>query len=218
MYIPKKKDIFKTGQGDPVFYHYMPLVGYTYRKRLINTLALFREKCDRLLEIGYGSGILFPELSRLSGEIYGLETHGKEDLVRQLLQKENIDNVTLKPGSVLEMPFEDNFFDCIVSVSTFEHIDRSDKEFSLDRGFVQMKRVLRPAGRAILSFPVRNIITDSFFRLVGHSPRKIHPSSHLDIIVTAKKYFKIEKMIKFPRFLPLSLCLYCSILCRNNKN
>lgn len=218
MYIPQKKDIFKTGPGDPVYYHYLPLVGYTYKKRLINTLALFREKCGRLLEIGYGSGILFPELSHLVDEIYGLETHGQEELVCQLLKKENISNVILKPGSVLEMPFEDNFFDCIVSVSTFEHIAKFDKEYSLDKGFAQMKRVLRPAGRAILSFPVRNIITDSFFRLVGHSPRKIHPSSHADIIGTAEKYFKIEKMIKFPNFLPLSFSLYCSILCINNKN
>lgn len=218
MYIPKKKDIFKTGSGDPVYYHYLPLVGYTYKKRLSNTLSLFREKCSRLLEIGYGSGILFPELSRRSDEICGLETHGREDLVHRLLEKEKITNVKLFSGSVLKIPFDDNSFDCIVSVSTFEHIDRWDKEFSLDKGFVEMRRVLKPGGRAILSFPVRNVVTDAFFRLAGHSPRKIHPSSHTDIIATARKYFEIEKLVKFPKFLPLSLSLYCSILCRNNKN
>lgn len=216
MYIPKKKDVFKTSEGDPVYFHYYPFVGYVYKKRLSNTLSLLDKGYQRLLEVGYGSGILFPELSLRSKEVYGLEVHQKEEMVYRLLKKENINNVVLKSGNVLSLPFEDNFFNCIVSVSTFEHIARFDKEYSLDKAFLEMKRVLEPGGKAVLSFPVRNIITDSFFGVLGWSPRQLHPSSHLDIIATAGKYFQIEKMLKFPSFLPLNIALYCSILCRKS--
>ncbi|HJN62361.1 MAG TPA: methyltransferase domain-containing protein [Candidatus Parcubacteria bacterium] len=130
------------------------------------------------------------------------------------MKKENINNIILKPGSVLQIPFADNFFDSIISVSTMEHIAKLDKDYSLDKTFSEIKRVLEPGGVVILSCPVRNIITDYFYKLVGYSPRDIHPSSHIDIIDTAKKYFEVKKILKFPDFLSLNFSLYCSILCK----
>jgi len=206
MYIPKKKNISKTGASDPVYYHYIPFVSYVYKKRLSNTLSLLKDDYEKLLEIGYGSGILLPELSFRSEVVFGLETHKNEEKVYQLLKKENIDNVTLKSGNILNIPFDDNFFDCIVSVSTLEHISELDKTFS------EMKRILKQEGELVLSFPVRNIITDSFFILLGHFPREIHPSSHLDIIKIAKKYFEVKKVLKFPNISNINYSLYCSIL------
>lgn len=216
MILPKKKDIFKINKDDPVYYNYYPLIGYVYRKRLLNTLSLLKEKYNRLLEVGYGSGILFPALSRISREIYGLEIHQKEELVYRFLRSQKIDNVILKSGSVLQMPFPDNFFDCIISVSTLEHIAKLDKDRSLDKTFSEIKRVLEPEGDMALSFPVKNILTDSFYKIVGYNPRLIHPSSHSDIINTARRYFKIEKIVKFPNFPNINFSLYCSILCKNN--
>lgn len=203
--LPLKNNIYATDNDDPLKYHYWPLVGYVYKKRLRNTLSLLGRGHNRLLEIGYGSGILFPELSRRAWEVYGLEVHGKEDLVKKMLDKEGVDNVILKPGSILNMPFEDNFFDVVVSVSTLEHI----KE--LDGTMLEIKRILKPDGDVILSFPARNAITDSFFRLVGYNPRHLHPSSHKDIIDAAKKYFKVVQILPFSFF---GKALYFSIKCR----
>ncbi len=214
MYIPKKKNIFKTCDCDPAYYHYYPLIGYVYKKRLSNNLSLLEGKYKRLLDIGYGSGILFPELSRLTEKVYGLEIHNKENLIYQFLRKENINNIILKSVSVLQIPFPDNFFDCVISVSTMEHIARFDKNHSLDKALSEIKRVLEPGGTVVLSFPVRNIITNYFFKLAGYSPKVIHPSSHFDIINIAKRYLKIEKMIKFPQLFDLNSAFYCSILCK----
>jgi ubiquinone/menaquinone biosynthesis C-methylase UbiE len=107
----------------------------------------------------------------------------------------------------LALPFEDENFDTIVSVSTLEHIS------NLDKAMHEMSRVLKKEGEVILSFPVRNPITDQFYKLFGYNPRKIHPSSHRDIINAAKKYFIVKKIIKFPALLPLDVAGYCSIKC-----
>lgn len=207
--LPQKKNVFKTNNEDPIFFYYFPIIGWVYKKRLINTLALIDGNYERTLDIGYGSGLLFPSLLIFSKICYGLENHGQEEKVYKMLEKEKIDKgkVILEPGSILEMPFSDNFFDLVVSVSTLEHIKDLDKAMS------EIYRVLEKNGKAILSFPVRNTITDCFYKLFGFNPRHIHPSSHNDIIRAAKKYFEVEKILKFPNIKNINHSLYSSIKC-----
>lgn len=199
----------KTNDEDPINFYYYPLIGRVYRKRLLNTLALVDEKSSRLLDIGYGSGLLFPTLSQAADEMHGLETHNREGDVYQMLAKEgiNTDKVRLISGSILEMPFQNDFFDSVVSVSTLEHIK------DLDQAMSEIKRVLISGGSAVLSFPARNAVTDWFYRLFGFNPRLIHPSSHQDIIEAAKRHFEVEKIIKFPDFKYINFSLYYSIRC-----
>lgn len=204
--IPKKDNIQRPNREDPMFWYYFPVVGDVYKKRLTNTLSLLSGKPERILDIGYGSGILFPELSLRSKNVFGLEVHGKEDLVVQMLKKENIKNVILKEGSIYSIPFEDDYFDSVISISVLEHLTDLGKAMS------EISRVLKERGEAIFSFPVRNLLTDLFFRLDGHDPRSIHPSSHTDILNEAKKHFSVDKILKFPN-LPDAGSLYYSIKC-----
>lgn len=92
-----------------------------------------------MLEIGYGSGILFPELSRRVKQVTGVEIHGREDLVCKTLMLEKITNVILKKGSIYDLPFAPQSFDCVVSVSTLEHLNNLDKALS------EISRVLKKA-------------------------------------------------------------------------
>jgi SAM-dependent methyltransferase len=206
---PAHANVFKTNDEDPIDFYYLPLIGWVYRKRLVNTLSLLDAGKEKILDIGYGSGLLFPSLLQFAQTCYGLESHGQEKKVYEFLAKEKIalEKVILSSGSILEMPFADGFFDAVVSVSTLEHIEDLDKAMS------EMSRVLKPGGEIILSFPVRNIITDLFYKLFGFSPREIHPSSHRDIITAAEKIFKVEKILKFPNFKNIDLSLYCTIKC-----
>jgi SAM-dependent methyltransferase len=210
--LPKRENSFQTEHGDPVFRHYDLLTGWMYKKRLTNTLSLLENNCEKLLDVGYGSGILFPSLLNFAKTCYGLEIHGKEKEIYEMLEKEGADKsrVILQPGSILAMPYEKESFDSIVCVSTLEHMNPSG---SLDKALEEIARVLKNNGRAVLSFPVRNVITDWFYQAVGFKPRDIHPSSHNDIIKAAEKYFTIEKMLKFPNFKNINLSLYCSIKC-----
>jgi ubiquinone/menaquinone biosynthesis C-methylase UbiE len=206
---PLRANVFKTNDEDPIAFYYYPAIGWIYRKRLANTLSLLSAGREKILDIGYGSGLLFPSLLQFGRTCYGLENHGQEEKVYDFLAKEKIsrEKVILKNGSVLAIPFADGFFDAVVSVSTLEHIP------DLDKAMAEMSRVLSSGGEMILSFPVRNQVTDWFYRLFGYSPRKIHPSSHRDIIAAAEKYFQIEKIIKFPARFPLDYSFYCSIKC-----
>ena len=204
--IPKKENIQRPNREDPMFWYYFPVIGGVYKKRLANTLSLLKEKPENILDIGYGSGILFPELSSRSKNVFGLEIHGKEDLVIGMLKKENIKNVILKEGSIYSIPFEDGCFDSVISISVLEHLTE------LNKAMLEISRVLKPKGEAVLSFPIRNFLTDLFFRLDGHDPRIIHPSSHADILNEARKNFSVDKIIKFPNF-PDSFSLYYSIKC-----
>ncbi len=206
--LPKK--FYNTNAEDPTLYYRLPLIGYVYQKRLENTLQLTEKVDGKILDVGYGSGLLFPSLLKKCSSCYGIETHGNEGKVRLMLDNEKIsaDKVTLVSGSILEMPLEDDFFDEIVCVSTLEHI------VELDKAMLEMKRVLKSGGVAVLSFPVRNKITDVFYRIFGYDPRKLHPSSHRDIISSAEKFFKVEKILSFPKMSNLDLSLYCTIVVR----
>lgn len=207
--LPKHPNVTKTNDEDPIDFYYYPLVGWVYKKRLVNTLSLLSGGHERLLDIGYGSGLMFPELLGRSREVYGLETHGQEAKVYEMIDKEKLDRqkVILKPGSILAMPWPDGFFDAVVSVSTLEHIK------DLDKAMAEIRRVLAPGGEAVLSFPVRNQVTDRFYRLFGYDPRAIHPSGHRDIIAAAEKYFTVEQVLAFPKLKNLDWSLYCSIRC-----
>lgn len=208
LYIPPKDVLSRTSCDDPIFHYYYPIVSYIYRLRLKNTLSLLGKSYDNLLEIGYGSGIFFPEVSKRSQQVYGLDVHGNENLVRKMLKSELISNVILKSGSILNIPFEDRTFDCIVSVSTLEHLT------DLDRAMQEIKRILKNNGEAILSFPARNLITDTIYKIWGSDPRHIHPSSHYDIINAIQKYFTIDKILKCPRLSSIQTALYITIKCK----
>ena len=211
--LPKRENTFKTERGDPVYLHYNLPTGWMYKKRLINTLSLLNKNNKKLLDVGYGSGILFPSLLNFSETCYGLEIHGKEKNIYEMLSKEALDNnrVILREGSILNIPFPNEFFDSIVSVSTLEHMNPNGE---LDKSLKEIHRVLKDNGIVVLSFPIRNIITDWFYEIVGFKPRDIHPSSHNNIINVAKKYFIIEKILKFPSFRNINFSLYCTIRCK----
>jgi len=210
--IPPKRLMTQTNAGDPVFFHYYPITSIVYRRRLKNTLRLIEDnRFENLLEIGYGSGIFLPTLSKIAQSVSALDIHTERDAVRGLLDNYEISNVTLVSDDIMKMPFEDDEFDACVIVSTLEDIQDSERAVS------EIKRVVKRRGHLYISLPVKNLITDTFFRLVGEDPEEIHPSDHRYIFSFLKDNFDIVRVLKYPRFLPMDLALYVSIHCVNRK-
>jgi len=204
---PGKDHVYETGEDDPIAYYYKPITGAVYRQRLKATAQLLgRRKFDKLLEIGFGSGIFLPELSRHCSELYGVDIHSKVDLVQKTLEKERV-AARLSVGDIRALEFPDGTFDAVVCVSVLEHIRE------LDLAIGEIARVAGDSGIVVFGFPVRNVITNAFYRAVGYEPLNLHPSSHRDILKALSARLKIDAYASFPRFLPMDYSLYVTCRC-----
>src|SRR3989338_1317026 len=85
------------------------------------------ERFSRLLEVGYGSGLLIPELSRRASGVVGLDTHDRGRDVCEMLKLEGVHGVVeLFQGSVTAIPSPDQLFDACVAISILEHVGNID--------------------------------------------------------------------------------------------
>ena len=206
--IPPRALVPKTDEDDPVDYYYKPLTGPLYRGRLRTAVGLLGGRRFRaLIEIGYGSGIFLPELTRHADRLVAIDVHDEARRVEEMLRRLGVE-AELRRASLFELPFEEGEFDGLVCMSVLEHFT------DLEGALAEFRRVLEPGGTAVLGFPVRNPLTDAFFRLVGYDPREIHPSSHSDILSAAERHtgFAVERVGRFPALLPTPVAAY--VCCR----
>jgi len=210
VYVPDRAAVPKTDDDDPIDYYYQPLTSYVYRKRLTMTAALLGSRVfPSLLEIGYGSGILLPELARHAERLVGIDIHANREPVVGMLARLGV-AADLRRADLYSMPFEDHSFDALFCLSVLEHLTE------LDRALAEFARVTKPGATLVFGFPIRNLVTDTFFRAVGYDPRKLHPASHRDIerAILANRDLRFERREIFPRFVPVDLALYYACRCQ----
>ncbi|HTW93465.1 MAG TPA: class I SAM-dependent methyltransferase, partial [Tepidisphaeraceae bacterium] len=109
-----------VNQNDPIGFYYWPIFGRMYRRRVEMCL----EECaggQRILEIGFGTGVTFLNLSGRYQEIHGLDLTAEIESVKRVFAARGIQPV-LRQGSVLEMPYEDGQFDTVLLISILEHL------------------------------------------------------------------------------------------------
>jgi len=209
LYIPERSVVPKSEFDDPIDYYYRPLTGKVYRDRLEISIAMLGDKkFESLLEIGYGSGLLLPELARRTKRLVAIDIHGQADQVYRMLEHEHV-QAELHKASLYDMPFRDGEFDAIACFSVLEHMT------DLDAALTEFVRVTRLGAVLALGFPIRNFITDAFFRIAGYDARKLHPSSHDDIVgaIERQPRLRLDKVRVFPRPMPAPIGLYFSCRC-----
>ena len=208
--LPPRHLVPKPDPDDPVDYYYRLPTARIYRARLrLAANLLGHTTYASLLEIGYGSGIFLPELARRSQRLVAIDVHPESERVREMLTRLGVE-ADVREASLFELPFADGEFDGIVCLSVLEHI------VELEDALTEFRRVLGVGGIAVLGFPVRNPVTDTFFRAVGYDPRAIHPSSHRDIVGAAGAHagFVVERVERYPRWAPVDLAGYAGARCR----
>ena len=207
--LPPRALVTKPEADDPIDYYYRPLTAPLYRARLRDALLLLGDgPFDSLLEVGYGSGVFFPELARRTNRLVGIDVHSGRAGVAEMVKRLDLE-VELVDASLFELPFEAGTFDALVCLSVLEHLQE------LDAALSELRRVVRTGARLVLGVPVRNLATNSFFRLVGYDPREIHPASHRDVEAAIERSaLTLEQRLHFPRVLPLGLAAYASFRCR----
>ncbi len=117
----------------------------------------------RLLDVPVGTGVFTSKkYQRLeNAEIVGLD-YSEDMLEKATVRFKNSSNVELMQGDVGHLKFEDNSFDLVLSMNGFHAFPDKKSAFS------EISRVLRPDGRLIGCFYIRNekLLTDAVVNLV----------------------------------------------------
>ena len=166
-------------RDDPLRFYFRPIIGKMFRRRIELCLA----ECtggQRALEVGFGSGVTFLNLNDNYKEIYGLDLNVSVEDVKAVFKAKQIET-HLQNGSVLSMPYEDDFFDTVLLISILEHLN----PFEQMQAFREIRRVLRPGGQVIYGVPIERGFMVFMFRLLGCNIRGHHFSTEKDVFNAA---------------------------------
>jgi 2-polyprenyl-3-methyl-5-hydroxy-6-metoxy-1,4-benzoquinol methylase len=121
-------------------YHRTPDENWEYGPTYAAKMRWVRAQLDRLpagsrvLDVGCGEGLLVEEqAARLA--IEGIDLNYSSERVHQ--------------GSVLDLPFAEATFDCVLCLDVLEHLAHDEQA----RGLSEVRRVLKPGARALFSLP-----------------------------------------------------------------
>ncbi|MFY0518394.1 glycosyltransferase [Lysinibacillus sp. UGB7] len=125
-------------------------IEHIQRYQSIQDLVKGKTILDAACGEGYGSDIL----SNQANQVFGMDideeavAHAKNTYVKPNLQ--------FLVGSIGKLPFNDDFFDIIVSFETIEHVDEN-----LQKAFLEeIKRVVKKDGLLIISTPNKKMYSD----------------------------------------------------------
>ena len=101
----------------------------------------------KVLDVGFGNGIILSEFAKVGAITYGLETESSLLNFAEQRFKDNKVLSILKLYDGKSFPFPDNTFDYSYSTSVLEHMSYPESVLS------EISRVLVPGGKFYLSFP-----------------------------------------------------------------
>jgi SAM-dependent methyltransferase len=117
--------------------------GRIVRARQAEALALLGDGPARVLDVGMGGGRLCAALAEHGWEASGVDP--SEAMVE--LARSRLPGAKLMVGRAESLPFPDGGFDAVAALGSLEYA--ADLEAALR----EIARVLRPGGRAVLSWP-----------------------------------------------------------------
>ena len=188
---------FGVNRYDPIRFYGYPIIGTMYRRRVELSLAECKGG-QRMLEVGFGSGVTFLNLNENYKEIHGLDLTASVKKVHAVFAPLKIETY-LKNGSVLDMPYEDNYFDSVLLISILEHLQKADQI----KAFAEIRRVLKPGGQVVYGVPIERPFMVFAFRMLGYNIREHHFSTEKDVAEAAGKILdkvRINKMSSVPSF------------------
>jgi SAM-dependent methyltransferase len=166
-------------RNDPLRFYYWPAIGRMYRRRIELCLA----ECnggERILEVGFGSGVTFVNLHETYDEIHGLDLNASVQEVAAVFEAKQI-RTHLQNGNVLSMPYADDYFDTVLLISILEHLKPDEQVGS----FEEIRRVLKPGGQVVYGVPIERGLMVLVFRLLGCNIRGHHFSTEKDVFEAA---------------------------------
>ncbi|MDP3093698.1 MAG: class I SAM-dependent methyltransferase [bacterium] len=124
---------------------------------IVNSILARYPKGSMALDAGSGLGQWVFYFERLGYKGYGIDI--VKEAVKRCLAKAEAENSgsDFRVGDIRQMPFEDDFFDAIVSFGAIEHFPETEKAIA------EIYRVLKNSGTALITVPnvfsIRTLIT-----------------------------------------------------------
>lgn len=204
-----RESLVKTSAVDEADWVYRPLVGSIARMRFRMVLKLLgNRRYARLLEIGYGSGVLLPELSQRCDELHGIDPHPMPDAVSQSAKRHGV-HALLKTSGAESLPYQDDYFDAAIAVSALEFVH------DLEEVCREIKRVLKPDGYFVFVTPGTSPVLDLGLKLLTGNDAKKDFGNRREIVLPAtRKHFAFEKTLTAPWLLGSVLPLYSAVRAR----
>jgi len=187
--IPEKKFLSRTNDLDYFEWNYQFPIKYVQLYRFKTIIKLLGDKkFERLLEIGTGSGILLPELSKHCDYLYACDIHPNTDKIENLLFHYNVKNYEIKSQGIESTDYPDNFFDVVVGVSVLEFVD------DLNAAILEIKRILKKDGFFATICPMQSDVLDFVVSLYADKPAKDEfGDARKYVYKELEKNFAIEK-------------------------
>jgi SAM-dependent methyltransferase len=198
--------LVKTGPFDHAGWNYQGLLGYLQRQRYYLARRLLPpRRVDRILEIGYGSGVFMPELQEHCDTLDGVDVHAHKEEVTPKLRHAGV-SATLHTASAEDLPFDDRTFDVAVAVSTLEFVH------DISRSAREISRVLRPGGAAIVVTPGDHPLLDwGLWLATGESAKRDFSDRRTRLIPALAREMRLDKRISFPLAFPGFPTLYIAL-------
>jgi SAM-dependent methyltransferase len=121
-----------------------PVVRYIFNARLREIERLLPAGGDgSLLDAGCGQGHFLGRVRNRGFRLYGIDASAEAIAVA----RQRLAGATVDVGDLTQLGFADEAFDVVVCTEVIEHVSQYRAALS------EMKRVLKPNGRLILTFP-----------------------------------------------------------------
>jgi len=186
-----------ASRDDPIRFYRWPVLGSMYRRRVELCLAQLWGG-ERVLEVGFGSGVTFLNLHDRYREIHGLDLTAPVEAVKAVFESMQIET-HLRNGDVLDMAVPDSFFDAVLLVSVLEHL----RPEQLRPAFQEICRVLKSGGQVVYGVPVERPLMALAFRLLGYDIRKYHFATERDVSAAAGSVLDMVRLVQMPGLPPL---------------
>src|ERR1700675_83915 len=145
----------EQGEGEKMERHHLDITGKTIR-------LMDLRPGERVLDLGCGAGWATRLLARLVtdgpegfGQVVGIDV-SDEMIRRARVASKDFENILYVWGSAQQIPWEENFFDKVLSVESFYYYPDQD------RALMELFRVMSPRGRL---FILINLYKDNVYSL-----------------------------------------------------
>jgi SAM-dependent methyltransferase len=210
--LPPRGVLVPNNEVDPLKFYYWPIVGRIFRARIDAGLGLIDRRFHRLLEIGYGSGLLLPTLARVTDELHGADLQREPAGLRDALARLGVAPTSLVQADIQRLPFDDGFFDGIVAFSILEHLKRTE----LATAAAELGRVTRRGGQLLIGCPAVHKTMVAAFSAIGFSGIENHHFSGIaDAVAACETDFRVAGHATLPSILRgarLGIAPYTTVL------